>query len=119
MREKFSWYFGSHGSGIVTAAPKLGRCGFADLGLKRLGALLVNKRWRVNAGLNTELVFHANAPKNCHSFVDRAKVGFTGFVLDLTPANGETDAGEVWISPDRGLKSTRVGGGFRNFLGDP
>src|SRR6266480_3518275 len=28
MREKFSWYFGSQGTGIVTAAPKLGRCGF-------------------------------------------------------------------------------------------
>src|SRR2546430_8370915 len=90
-----------------------------DLGFKRLGALLVNKRWRINAGLNAELIFHADPPKDCHSFVDRAEVGLTSLFLDVFPPSGETHAGQMWISPDRGLEGSRVRGGFGNFLGDP
>jgi hypothetical protein len=84
-----------------------------------LRALLVNKRRRINARLNTELIFHADAPKDCHSFVDRGKVRLTGLFLDLFPPSGETDAGEVWISPDRGLEGRRIRGGFGNFLCNP
>ena len=90
-----------------------------DLGFKRLRALLVHKRGRINAGFNTELIFHTDTPKNCHRFIDRAKVGLARLLLDLFPPSGETDAGEVWISADRGLESSRVRGGFGNFLGDP
>jgi hypothetical protein len=38
-----------------------------DLGLERLGALLVKESWRFDAGFDAELIFHADAPKDCHT----------------------------------------------------
>ena len=74
--------------------------GILDVSLKRLGALLVNKRWRINAGLNTELIFHADVPKNCHAFVNRAEIQMTRLLLDIFPADVQTYAGQMWVCAD-------------------
>src|SRR5213592_2086121 len=84
---------------------KVTAVGILDLGLERLGSLLIDKRRRFSTGFNTELIFHADPTKNFHAFVNRTEIQLTWLLLDIFPTDMQTHAREMWVCADLSFES--------------
>ena len=69
-----------------------------DLGFERLSAPLVKKSRRFDSGLNSQLIFHTDAPKRRHGLVNRAEVELARLLLYVFPTDVQAHAREMRVS---------------------